>query len=95
MIDYEKKIKQNLIHFLEPLVLEVFNESHLHAGHGPETNNSHFHVLVVSEKFEKTSRIARHRLVYSSLKKNIEDHIHALRITALTPAEYEIKNKSS
>ena len=45
---------------LEPVRLDVINESEKHAGHrsSPGTGESHFRVLVVSEKFAGQSRVA-------------------------------------
>ncbi len=73
---------------LEPIRLDVVNESELHAGHrsSPGTGESHFRVLVVSEKFAGRSRLERHRLVNEVLKEEMTK-IHALALSALAPGE--------
>ena len=51
----------------------------------------HFDVTIVSEHFDGLNRIARHRLVYDALGAFMESDIHALRITALSPAERQAR----
>jgi len=85
----EQQIRETLIVALEPIRLDVINESHLHAGHtsSPGTGSSHFRVLVVSQSFTGQSRIARHRLVNDALGGLLRDKIHALAIKAYAPGE--------
>ena len=66
----EEQIKEILTENLQPHLLEVYNESHKHAGHtsSPGTGQSHFKVLVVSDKFEGKSKVARHQMIYDCLK---------------------------
>lgn len=72
---------------LQPLSLKVQDDSHLHAGHAGAREGRHFSVLVVSERFNGLSRLARHRLVYDALRSQIQHGIHALAIDARAPAE--------
>ena len=72
---------------LQPQELEVRDDSHLHAGHAGAREGRHFHVRVVSTRFEGLSRVARHRLVYDALHVLIPRGIHALAIDARTPGE--------
>jgi BolA protein len=72
-----------------PTRLAVTDDSARHAGHagarpGGET---HFSVEIVSQAFAGQSRVARHRLVYGLLADEIAGGVHALAVTALTPAE--------
>ncbi len=74
---------------LAPAALEIIDESHRHAGHAgarPE-GETHFRVRVVSEKFEGLSRVERQRLIYDALREEMDNPIHALAVTTLTPAE--------
>ena len=50
---------------LQPSVLEVENESHMHSGPAAE---SHYRLVVVSENFSGKNLLARHRicLLYTS-----------------------------
>jgi BolA protein len=67
---------------LAPTVLEVEDESHLHAGHaGARDGRGHFHVRIASARFADLPAIARHRLVYEALGDLLTTDIHALRIS--------------
>lgn len=72
---------------LQPQVLEVQDDSHLHAGHAGAREGRHFSVRIVSERFRGLSRVARHRLIYDSLELLIARGIHALAIDARTPGD--------
>jgi BolA family transcriptional regulator, general stress-responsive regulator len=72
---------------LQPLELEVRDDSHLHAGHAGAREGRHFSVRIVSERFAGASRVARHRLVYHALDLLIPRGIHALAIDARAPQE--------
>ncbi|HVY43817.1 MAG TPA: BolA family protein [Hyphomicrobiaceae bacterium] len=88
----EDMIRERLMVALEPIRLDVINESHLHAGHrsSPGTGESHFRVLVVSPRFAGKSRVERHRLVNETLADLLKGKVHALAIKAHAPGE-EIK----
>ncbi len=72
---------------LQPDTLAVQDDSHLHAGHAGAREGRHFSVRLVSQRFVGLSRVARHRLVYDSLKPLIDGGIHALAIDARAPGE--------
>jgi BolA protein len=83
-------IEERLRSALSPEILEVRDESHLHAGHAGarEGGESHFRLLVVSSSFEGLSRVARQRAVNDLLKDALKERIHALAMRTLTPAEF-------
>jgi len=73
---------------LDPLVLEIRDDSHKHAGHeGARDGRGHFSVDVVSEAFAGLAPLARHRRVYAALGAMMQTDIHALQVRARTPAE--------
>jgi BolA family transcriptional regulator, general stress-responsive regulator len=74
---------------LQPLRLEVLDDSHLHAGHAGAREGRHFTVRITAERFNGLSRVARHRLIYDSLQLLIPRGIHALAIEARAPGESE------
>ena len=80
-------IQRELSAALSPDLLEVQDDSHLHAGHAGAREGRHFSVRIVSSRFNSLSRVARHRLVYDSLRSLIPRGIHALAIEARTPDE--------
>ena len=85
----EATIREKLVAALNPVRLDIVNESHLHAGHrgSPGTGESHFRVLVVSPVFAGKSRLARQRLVNEALAEELKTRIHALAIGAYAPGE--------
>ncbi|MCL4744166.1 MAG: BolA/IbaG family iron-sulfur metabolism protein [Burkholderiaceae bacterium] len=65
---------------------EVIDESHLHAGHaGARGGAGHFRVRIASRRFDGLATLARHRLVYDSVRDWMPDRIHALSIDARLP----------
>jgi BolA protein len=83
----EEKIRERLSG-LEPESLEVFDDSHEHAGHvGARDGGGHFQLVIVSSQFAGKPAIARHRLVYDALSDLIPKQIHALAIRAYAPEE--------
>ena len=72
---------------LSPDLLEVQDDSHLHAGHAGAREGRHFSVRVVSAAFAGKARVARHRLVYDAAAAFMNKGIHALAIDARAPGE--------
>jgi BolA protein len=78
-------LEQRLRAQLQPLRLEVIDESYQHAGHVGANDSgvgTHFRVRIASPLFTGLSRVARHRLVYDSLQDFIDQGLHALAIEA-------------
>jgi BolA protein len=74
---------------LEPEVVEIYDESGEHVGHaGAQSGGGHYQLTIVSRHFDGQSRLARHRMVYAALSGLMQSRIHALAITAWTPAEF-------
>jgi BolA family transcriptional regulator, general stress-responsive regulator len=87
-LDRIARIQQQLTVALEPLKLEVIDDSHLHAGHaGAEGEKGHYTVQIVSARFNGLRPIARHQLVYQAVAEMMHTEIHALSIIALAPDE--------
>lgn len=88
MSDRLKQIREKLSAEFQPDVCELTDESALHAGHpGAASGGGHYRLRIVSERFAGHNRLARHRLVYDCLRDMMQQEIHALAITALTPEE--------
>ncbi len=82
-------IKSKLTEALAPSELQVIDESHKHKGHRgarPE-GETHFHVMVVADRFAGMMRVARQRLVYSILSDELAGPVHALSLETLAPDE--------
>ncbi|KAF5273017.1 hypothetical protein FQR65_LT04759 [Abscondita terminalis] len=87
----EDAIRHKLSSSLNATHLEIVNESYMH--NVPKTAETHFKVLVVSEKFNGLSLLKRHRLVNDLLKTEFENGIHALSIVAKTPDQFLSSDK--
>jgi BolA family transcriptional regulator, general stress-responsive regulator len=72
---------------LEPISLEIQDDSALHAGHAGNTGGGHFTLKVVSSHFSQKTQIMRHRLIYQALADLIPQQIHALSILAISPTD--------
>ena len=74
---------------LEPLALDLEDESEKHRGHAGyrEGGNTHWRLSIVSSRFAGQSTLARHRMVYQALGELMHNPIHALAITARSPEE--------
>lgn len=83
-----ERISAQLRGALHAQVVELIDDSHLHAGHaGARDGRGHFRVRIVSSEFEGLRTLQRHQLVYRSLADLMQTDIHALSIAAFTPAE--------
>ncbi|WP_316862954.1 BolA family protein [uncultured Cohaesibacter sp.] len=83
----KKNIENKLNNQLHPTMLEVIDESDLHRGHlhaRPE-GETHFHIRLSSPAFDGLSRVEAHRLVHDSLKEELKEQIHALRLEIIAP----------
>jgi len=74
---------------LEPLSLDLVDESAQHAGHAGwrEGGGTHWRLAIVAPCFAGQSAVARHRMVYQALGELMHNPIHALAITARAPEE--------
>ncbi|MBR2535267.1 MAG: BolA family transcriptional regulator [Hyphomicrobium sp.] len=85
----EARLREKLMFALEPIRLDIINESEMHAGHrsSPGTGESHFRILIVSEAFAGKSRVDRHRMVNDILGEDVGRRIHALALSTFAPGE--------
>lgn len=73
---------------LEPISIEIIDESAKHAGHaGARDGGGHYIVHIVSARFTGENTVARHRMIYSALGEMMKREIHALKIHANAPDE--------
>ena len=83
-----ERIRQRLA-ALEPISVDLVDESAQHAGHAGARpgGGTHWRVQIVSPRFTGQPTVARHRMVYHALGELTQDPIHALAITARSPEE--------
>ena len=90
----ENIIANRIKEVFTPSFLRIFNNSDQHQGHlSRNDGNSHFSLVIVSQKFDGISSIGRHRMVYKSLSFYLSNYIHALEIKAYTASEFERKDE--
>jgi BolA-like protein 1 len=88
----QERIQAKLSAALEPLHLEVENESRNH--NVPPNSETHFKVLIVSQAFEALGTIDRHRRIHAALADELKKGLHALTLRALTPAQWEAEGSA-
>ena len=80
------RIEDKLAAAFEPAHLEVVNESGNH--NVPVGSETHFKVVIVSEEFEGSRLINRHRQVNETLAEELAGGVHALAIHTYTAADW-------
>jgi len=73
-------------------LMELDDRSHLHRGHAGVRNSlteeTHFHLRVVSDRFEGVTRVKRHQMVMKWLDEEFSQKgLHALELALKTPTE--------
>jgi len=74
---------------LQPVLLEIRDDSARHIGHAGAREGGHFHVTIASPAFTGLSQVQRHRMVYAALGPLMQTDIHALGLVALSPDDSE------
>jgi BolA protein len=87
-VSVAERIRERLA-TLEPLALDLVDESAQHAGHSGSRpgGGTHWRLAIVSPRFAGKPTVARHRMVYEALGELMKDPIHALAISARSPEE--------
>lgn len=70
-----------------PSHLHIRDDSAAHAGHAGAREGAHLAVTIVADGFAGRRMLERHRMVYEAAAPLLARGIHALQISALTPAE--------
>ena len=79
---------RTLLASLDPVSIDIVDESHKHAGHaGARDGGGHYLLKIISKHFAGKSTVARHRMIYSALEPMMKREIHALTILAQSPEE--------
>ena len=75
-----------------PSHIELYDDSHKHAGHAGNPNGAaetHIGIIIVSERFQGMSRIERSRAVHAAVADEIPKFHAIVELKTLTPAEYQ------
>lgn len=87
MNDRVQRIQAALQSALQPIRLEIIDNSADHAGHAGAQGGGHYTTIIVAEAFSGKTPVQRHQLVYRSLGELMNSDIHALSIQAYAPSE--------
>ena len=88
MSDRVDRIRLTLEQALQPVQLEIEDESYRHAGHeGARDGRGHFRVRIVAAEFAGLPLIKRHQRVYAALGGLMHSDIHALALDTRAPGE--------
>ncbi|VAX12413.1 Cell division protein BolA [hydrothermal vent metagenome] len=82
----QAEIESRLSAELKPSLMQVINESNNH--NVPAGSESHFKLVLVSDKFDGKTLLARHRLINSILESQLRNGIHALAMHTYTESEW-------
>jgi BolA family transcriptional regulator, general stress-responsive regulator len=89
----QTQIEEKLSAELQPELLQVSNESHMHSV--PPNSETHFKVVIVSADFDGKRKVARHQRVYGLLAEQLEGPVHALALHTYTPVEWEQRQQGA
>ena len=90
MMNRKFKIEKILEDNFDPYFFLVKDVSEEHRGHRnfKENVESHFEIIIVSQKFENLNNVARHRMINKSLKEEFLSDLHSVTIKTYTTTEY-------
>ncbi len=78
----KKRIEKIINDNLNPIFLDVIDDSKSHQGHfqAPELGESHYNVTIISKFFSGMNRLEKERIVYKLLNEEFSNGLHALSL---------------
>tara|TARA_B100000131_G_C17614824_1_gene409208 strand:+ start:35 stop:289 length:255 start_codon:yes stop_codon:yes gene_type:complete len=81
MISIFDEIKKKITKEINPDNIILIDNSHLHKKHKSfDINKFHFKIIIESKKLKKMNKIEAHKKIFSILKDEMKNKIHALEI---------------
>ena len=81
MISIYDKIKKKIHEEINPRNIILIDNSNLHKKHKSFVlNKFHFKIIIESRTLKKMNKIGAHKKIFSILKEEMENEIHALEI---------------
>ena len=81
MMNFFDKIKEKINKKINPENLTLIDNSSFHTKHKFfDTNKFHLKIIIKSEKLKKMDKIAAHKEIFSILKEEMNNKIHALEL---------------
>lgn len=87
----QQQIESRLTQELQPVHLQVINESHNH--NVPPNSETHFKVVIVSDQFVGKRAVQRHQLIYGLLREELAGPVHALALHTFAPDEWHAETQ--
>ena len=82
-----ERVRALLQEALQPVRLEIRDDTKAHAHHPGAGGKGHYRLLIVAPCFAGLTLVQRHRLVHDALSSVFADDIHALKLTTRAPDE--------
>ncbi len=80
-MNFFDKLKEKINKKINPENIMLIDNSHLHSKHKSfDSNKFHIKIIIKSQKLKKMDKILAHKEIYSILKDEMENKIHALEI---------------
>ena len=81
MINFFDEIKEKINKKINPESLIIIDNSNLHVKHKSyDSNKLHLKIIIKSEKLKNMNKIIAHKEIFSILKNEMKNKIHALEI---------------
>ncbi len=75
------KVKEKVSRKINPENIILIDNSHLHTKHKSfDLNKLHLKIIIKSEKLKNMNKVMAHKEIYSILKDEMSNKIHALEI---------------
>jgi stress-induced morphogen len=82
----EQSIKDAVVTEFYPDLIKLTNESHMHSV--PSGSESHFKLVLVTDRFQDQRLVQRHQSVYKLLAEQLSGPVHALALHTYTVSEW-------
>ena len=80
-MNYLDKIKKIINEKIEPEKISIIDNSELHSKHKSfDPEKFHLKLIILSKKLKNMEKIDAHKLIFSVLKEEMKNKIHALEI---------------
>ena len=84
MENFPQELKSKLNKIFNPKKIELIDKSYLHTKHKSfDPNKFHLKIIVKSKKLKAMNKITAHKEIFSILKDEMHNKIHALEIEIL------------
>ena len=81
MINFLEQVKKKINEKLNPEHVLLIDKSHLHVKHDSfNTDKFYLKLIIKSKKLKNIGKIEAHKIIFSILKEEMNDKIHALEI---------------